>query len=170
MLRTIHLSTGLVIWAVTANTVLAQSPLPYQTPAVSPYLSLFRQGTPPAVSYFNIVRPQIDFNSSIMNLQQQTGFNRQAIGDLQQNPRSATTLPPTGFVPTFQNYRSYFLTYNGTGMGGTGMGGGQIPNRASGGGNPRAMGVPALGSPSSGGMGGIPGGAIPGAMGGFPAR
>jgi len=43
----------------------------------------------------------------------------------------------------------------------SGVGGGQIPNRASGGGNPRAMGVPALGSPSTGGIGGMGVGALP---------
>lgn len=162
MLKSVLTAGGcLLTWTLTAGLAEAQSPLPYQNPAVSPYLSLFRQGTPPAVSYFNIVRPQIDFNSSIQNLQQQTGFNRQSINDIQQQG-GRTTLPPTGFVPTFQNYRSYFMTYSGGGMGAGGLGGGQIPNRASGGGNPRAMGVPALGSPSSGGVGGIPGGALPG--------
>jgi hypothetical protein len=166
----ISLAAGIMVGGRAA----AQSVLPYQTPPVSPYLSLFRQGTPPAVSYFNIVRPQIDFNSSINNLQQQVGFNRQAIGDLQQGGmRTNSPLPPTGFVPSFQNYRGYFLTYSGGGLAAGGLGGGQIPNRATGGGNPRAMGVPALGSPSSGGIGGIPGGALPaagGGMGGLPIR
>lgn len=155
------LGCGMLVWVLSADFAAGQPPLPYQTPAVSPYLSLFRQGVPPAVSYFNIVRPQIDFNSSIIGLQQQTGLNRTAISDLQQQGNnSTTTLPPTGFVPSFQNYRSYFMTYGG-GMGGSGFGGGQIPNRATGGGNPRAMGVPALGSPSSGGFAGRPGGALP---------
>jgi hypothetical protein len=142
--------------SLTSGFAAAQAPLPYQTPAVSPYLSLFRQGSPPAVNYYNLVRPQIDYNSSIQQLQQQVGVNRQGIADLQTAPyRANPALPPTGFVPQFQSQRSYFMTYSGvggTGLGGTGMGGG-IPNRGTGRAGvtlPGAMGVPALGAPALG--------------------
>jgi hypothetical protein len=95
------------------------------------------------------VRPQIEFNNSIQQLNQQVGANRQGISDLQQSSnRTTTTLPPTGFIPQFQTQRSYFLTYTG-GAGG----GGQIPNRGTGRASatlPGAMGAPALGSPALG--------------------
>src|SRR5262245_20324517 len=81
--------------AATSGFAAAQAPLPYQTPPVSPYLSLFRQGSPPGVNYYNLVRPQIEFNSSIQQLQQQVGVNRQGIADLQQAPyRTNSALPP----------------------------------------------------------------------------
>jgi len=127
----------------------AQGPLPYQTPTVSPYLNLLRQGSPQAINYYNLVRPQVEFNNSIQQLNQQVGVNRQGLSDLQQSSnRTTSTLPPTGFIPQFQTQRSYFLTYTG-GAGG----GGQIPNRGTGRASatlPGAMGAPALGSPALG--------------------
>jgi hypothetical protein len=139
-----------VIWMLSSGLGVAQAPLPYQTPTVSPYLNLLRPGTPTSLNYYNLVRPQVDFNSSIVQLSQQSTLNRQGINNLQQYAAGTnSTLPPTGFVPQFQNQRSYFLTYSGTGLGGTN----QIPSRGSGAVNPRAMGVPALGSPGTGGLG-----------------
>jgi hypothetical protein len=139
------------VLALTSGMASAQPPLPYQTPTVSPYLNLLRTGTPTSLNYYNLVRPQIDFNSSITQLSQQTALNRQGINNLQQQSTAGTnsTLPPTGFIPQFQSQRSYFLTYSGTGMGGAN----QIPSRGSGAVNPRAMGVPTLGSPGTGGLG-----------------
>jgi hypothetical protein len=148
--------------ALTAGFAGAQPPMPYQTPTVSPYLNLLRPGAPTALNYYNLVRPQVEFNNAVQQLQSQVGYNRQALSDLQQGAtRTNSTLPATGFIPQFQTQRSYFLTYSGGGMISSGVGGGQIPNRASGGGNPRAMGVPALGSPSTGGIGGMGVGALP---------
>jgi hypothetical protein len=126
----------------------AQGPLPYQTPSVSPYLNLLRQGSPQAINYYNLVRPQIEFNNSIQQLNQQVGVNRQGLSDLQSTNRTNSALPPTGFIPQFQTQRSYFLTYAG-GAGGSG----QIPNRGTGRASatlPGAMGAPALGSPALG--------------------
>src|ERR1700678_234592 len=42
-----------------------------QSPAFSPYLNLNRGGTSAAINYYGLVRPQIDFQNSINNLQQQ---------------------------------------------------------------------------------------------------
>ena len=44
---------------------------PVNNPAVSPYLNLLRPGTNPAINYFGLVKPIVDYNSSINNLQQQ---------------------------------------------------------------------------------------------------
>jgi hypothetical protein len=123
---------------------------PFRTPTTSPYLNLFRGGSP-AVNYYNLVRPQFEVNSALNQLQQQVGLNRQGLSALELSAnRAASGLPPTGYVPQFQNHRAYFMTYGG-GM----MGGSQIPNRASGSALPRALGVPALGAPTTGGIGSL---------------
>ncbi len=45
---------------------------PYSRPAYSPYLNLLRGGASPATNYFGLVRPQLDFRSGLLQLQQQT--------------------------------------------------------------------------------------------------
>jgi hypothetical protein len=138
--------------AASADSTWAQPPTqpPLRTPTTSPYLNLLRGGSP-GVTYYNLVRPQFEVNSALNQLQQQVGLNRQGLSTLEQSAnRAASGLPPTGFVPQFQNQGAYFMTYGG-GM----MGGSQIPNRGSGGGLPRAMGVPALGAPTTGGIGSL---------------
>jgi hypothetical protein len=95
------LSLGLV-----APSARAQAPTPPRTagPAVSPYLNLLRRGSDPAINYYGLVRPQVDFRNSIQNLQQQvsaqaagTGLEGQAAG-----------LPPTGHAVQFMSYGGYF--------------------------------------------------------------
>lgn len=154
MLNERHLIVAIAgISLVTPGFAAAQPPMPYQTPAVSPYLNLVRPGTPASLNYYNLVRPQIEFSSSIQQLQQQTSLNRQGLNNLQQSMNgTSSTLPPTGFVPQFQSHRGYFMTYSGGGV--------QIPSRGLVGGVrgfgnggailPRAMGVPSLGVPALG--------------------
>jgi hypothetical protein len=84
---------------------------PYGTPAFSPYLNLLRPGTNPAINYYGLVRPEIQTNSSIRQLQAQTSANANAIIDEQ------TGLAATGHTVQFQNTTHYFLNY--TGAGGT---------------------------------------------------
>lgn len=45
---------------------------PMRTPAFSPYLNLARRDVNPAINYFGIVRPQLQFASSIQALQSQS--------------------------------------------------------------------------------------------------
>jgi hypothetical protein len=45
---------------------------PYYRPPVSPYLNIVGQNNP-AINYFGIVKPQMDFNRQIQNLQYQQG-------------------------------------------------------------------------------------------------
>src|SRR3954451_4691111 len=91
---------------------------PANRPPVSPYLNLLRQGQSPGLNYYNLVRPQTQFYSSINQLQQQVGTNREGISALAQSQgQTASTLPPTGFVPQFMNHRQYFMTFTGTGTG-----------------------------------------------------
>ena len=42
-----------------------------QQPAVSPYLNINRFGQPPGLNYYNLVRPQIQTQQQLMNLQNQ---------------------------------------------------------------------------------------------------
>jgi hypothetical protein len=93
---------------------------PVYRPPVSPYLNLLRQGQSPGLNYYNLVRPQLQYNASIYQLQGQVGANRQGLAALEQAANQpAAGLPPTGFIPQFQNYRVYFMTYSGTGGFGT---------------------------------------------------
>lgn len=144
-----------IVSAVTQSSP-AQGPpappvFPMNRPVISPYLNLLRQGSSPANNYFNLVRPQIDFNNSINQLQRQTAANRSAIAGIEQSTNQfGDSMRPTGFVPQFLNQNSYFLTYAGGGA----MNQNTVPNRGNGGRVgvtlPRAMGVPSLGVPAMG--------------------
>src|SRR3954463_13791069 len=81
-------------------------PAGYRTPPFSPYLNLNRRGTNPAINYYGLVRPQVEFRNSIQNLQQQvTDLNVQtAVAGSAVDPN----LPPTGHPVQFQNYSHYF--------------------------------------------------------------
>jgi hypothetical protein len=74
----------------------------YSPPVVSPYLSLVQRGTSPAINYYNIVRPDIEFRSGIQGLQQQV--NNQAA----QDQAAAAGLPFTGHSTVFMNYSHYY--------------------------------------------------------------
>jgi hypothetical protein len=89
----------------------------YRTPPVSPYLNLLRAGSDPAINYYGLVRPEIEFRNSIQNLQQQVEtVNTQinAGGDV------VNGLPVTGHPVQFFNYSHYYPTRAG---GGTAFGG-----------------------------------------------
>src|SRR5262245_22152302 len=81
------------------------TPPAYRPPAVSPYLNLFRQGSPPAVNYYGLVRPQVEFRNSITGLQQQ-------VRTLETGPSAVggvgAELPTTGHAVGFQNLGSYY--------------------------------------------------------------
>ena len=105
--------TRIVIWfvcaagvtAVAAESASAQPPAPgAPRPAFSPFLNLTRQGVSPGIAYYGLVRPELQYNQSIQNLQGAVGLNQQAIGDIQ-GGGLATTGHPTQFL----NYGGYFL-------------------------------------------------------------
>jgi hypothetical protein len=83
----------------------ARAQLPGQRPAVSPYLNLLRRGSDPAINYYDLVRPQIDVRSSIIQLQQQVTTNQQAITTQE---ATAGTLV-TGHSSRFLNVGGYFM-------------------------------------------------------------
>ena len=89
----------------------------FSRPTVSPYLNLNRFGTSTGLNYYNLVRPQLDYNSSIVQLRQQVGVNREGIAGLEQTT-SQPQIRATGFVPQFMSFSPYFMTYSGTGRSG----------------------------------------------------
>jgi hypothetical protein len=118
-------------------------PGPYQPP-VSPYINILRGGAPPAINYFNIVQPQLEFNAAIGQLQTQQNIQGQAIatGNL-----FGTT---TGHPVMFGNYSHY---YTRQGMGGGLMGGSGMGGMSMGGIGGMRMGGMGMGGTGMGGMG-----------------
>jgi hypothetical protein len=85
---------------------------PYQSP-INPYINILRGGAYPAVNYFNIVQPQLQFNSAIGQLQTQQNLLGQAIA----NPNVLGE--STGHPTAFGNWTHYY-SYQGAGVGGGG--------------------------------------------------
>lgn len=81
----------------------SQGPVgPVIQPTFSPYLNLLRQNGNPAVSYYGIVRPQLQLATQVQALQNQANpFASGATGGTEQ---PLVTGNPFGF----QNYRLYF--------------------------------------------------------------
>jgi hypothetical protein len=96
---------------------------PYGPPNVSPYLNLFRPGTTPGLNFNTLVRPQLNFNSGINNLQQQNQLNQQLITGLATTGGAIPALLTTGQPFGFQTHLGYFQNQLRGGMGG-GVGGG----------------------------------------------
>ena len=90
-------------------------------PAVSPYLNLLRPGNSPGVNYYGLVRPQLELQNGLRNLQQQVQTNETAIAGL-----NKAILPTTGHTSTFLNTGGYY-------SGGAGTNGGGSAPRAPGG-------------------------------------
>jgi hypothetical protein len=88
---------------------------PFQQSPVSPYINIVRRGAPPAVNYFNIVQPQLQFQSQIGQLQQQQAALAQTGGTLLENQPLTT-----GHPIQFGNYSHYFGNRL-TGIGGSSL-------------------------------------------------
>jgi hypothetical protein len=84
---------------------------PYQTPAFSPYLNLFRGGNP-ALNYYGIVRPQEQFYNYIETHQ----FGPQAQQTLQAQQQLLAGQTVSG-PATFMSYNGYFLNVGGQRVG-----------------------------------------------------
>jgi hypothetical protein len=78
---------------------------PSLRPAVSPWLNLTREGQPPGLNYYNLVRPEVEFRTAIQQLQQQTTAEQQTISALE----ASSALPATGHAVGFQTQGRYFL-------------------------------------------------------------
>jgi len=101
-----------VLTALGSGQVIAQSPI--ARPPVSPYLNLLRQGSSSANNYYNRVRPQVDFRSSLQQLQQQA-VTQQTAGVAEQ-----AGLPVTGHRSSFFSEGRYYLNNFSGGVGGGG--------------------------------------------------
>lgn len=88
-------------------------------PAFSPYLNLLRAGGSPALNYYGLVRPEMQFRDSIQNLSNSVSQNQQAIGNIM---ATGNALPATGHPTQFMNLGGYFM--NNSGMGGAASPGG----------------------------------------------
>lgn len=93
------------------NPLPAQPPVPgglggTRPPALSPYLNLARQGGSPGLNYYGLVRPQQQFQQSVLDLRGAVNANQQIIGNFQNDPNG---LSPTGHGSGFMNYNSYFM-------------------------------------------------------------
>lgn len=75
---------------------------PYARPAVSPYLNLARGGNP-GINYYGIVRPQLQFNSSLLQLQQ---AQVQDAADLSQLVNQGVLI--TGVRAQYMNFSHYY--------------------------------------------------------------
>src|SRR5262249_46643317 len=78
------------------------------TPAFSPYLNLARGGNP-AINYYGLVRPQVDFARAIDVLQGQLMAGQQAAADI----RAPGEMAPTGHTIQFLNTGGFFLSAGG---------------------------------------------------------
>ncbi len=98
----------LAITVFVADRAAAQGPsFATHRPAFSPYLNLLRRDQNPALNYYGLVRPQVQYNDSIQNLQtRQTALEQEAA--VGQN--NTTNLPPTGHRAGFLTHKRFFMT------------------------------------------------------------
>jgi hypothetical protein len=112
---------------------------PVAQPPVSPFINLFRQGNSPALNYYGLVRPQLEFRNAYQQLQQQQVSAEQqqaAVG-----PADVSGLPPTGHVAQFNTQGRYFMTRGALGSANAAPGG-ATPYRPAAASPPRTPGVP----------------------------
>jgi hypothetical protein len=103
------------------GTVRAQPPVPggySRPPAFSPYLNLNRGGSP-AINYYGLVRPEIQFRQSLLHLSNDVAANQQALGS--GNP-GLNDMPFTGHPTQFMNLSGYFMNNGTAGTGNYGYG------------------------------------------------
>jgi hypothetical protein len=86
---------------------------PYARPVFSPYLNLLNGNTNPAINYYGLVRPEIDFRNSLQQLQQQ-------VNTLPTTPGvpDVAGLPVTGHTTQFLNYSHFYFAGQSAGAAG----------------------------------------------------
>ena len=84
-------------------------------PTVSPYLGL-RAGGNPAINYYSIVRPQIEFRGALYGLQQQQSLD--AAGNV--DPTQPLAPGPTGHPAYFDNLSHFYFNNPASGQAGHG--------------------------------------------------
>jgi hypothetical protein len=144
---------------VATDAAKAQAFAPSGSPIISPYLNLNRAGAPPAINYYNLVRPQFQYGAAINTLEQQVQASRVAA-----TAAETQAVPTTGHPVSFLNYRRYFLNtgasspFQNVQASGRALGAGSLPV-GSGVGTPGTRsaygGYGAIGAYGGGGIGGI---------------
>jgi hypothetical protein len=97
-----------------AGGAVVQAQAPVSRPTVSPYQNLYRGGNSPNRNYYDLVRPELDFRSSLQQLQQQNQATQQSISELQ-TPAGPLV---TGHQAGFMTHQNYFQTHGNGGTGG----------------------------------------------------
>jgi hypothetical protein len=117
MKTALTVALGLCLFFAGSSAVQAQQPS-YTNPTVTPWLNLNRFGASPALNYYNLVKPQMNFQAGIGQLQQQNRMDQQSISNLQ----NGTGAFVTGHQAGFMTQGSYFQTLSGGGGSGAGFG------------------------------------------------
>jgi hypothetical protein len=76
---------------------------PYNTPVFSPYLNLLRGGSNAAVNYYGLVRPEVQYNASLLQLQGQLQTVQSTVAG-----ETYSGLPYTGHPVQFMSFSHYF--------------------------------------------------------------
>jgi hypothetical protein len=109
--RTLLVTVALGVFVATPA---AFAQVPYSpSPRVSPYINLNQPGLNPGITYYGVIRPEVNFRSSIRQLQQQGAATEQAVTTLE--TAATAVLPPTGHAFGFQNHGRYFQRLGSTG-------------------------------------------------------
>jgi hypothetical protein len=95
---------------------------PGQRPTTSPYLNILRSGGSPAINYYGVVRPEVNFSNSLFQMQTQQG----TLAAQQQDLMSYTAVPPTGHAAGFGTQTKYFMRPTSMGQTPTGYSSGGI--------------------------------------------
>lgn len=105
--------------ACTSGRLSAQAPVVrppgVAAPTYSPYLNLLRNNSPAYINYYGLVRPEVDFRSSLYGLQQGVAANAAGVSNID----AATGLTLTGHPTSFMNTSHYFLNRGGQGTPGS---------------------------------------------------
>jgi hypothetical protein len=67
-------------------------------------LNLLQRGGTPAINYYGLVRPQLQYNTAINSLEQQVAQTRVAI-----TAQESLNVPTTGHQISFLTYQRFFL-------------------------------------------------------------
>lgn len=117
ILRISALAVAALLMCETGGKLLAQGGIqPLNQPAYSPYLNLFRGGSPFYQNYYGLVRPEQDFRNALNQLQQPGGLG---YPDQAYAPGPAN-LYVTGHPAFFLNTEGYFPANSGTSNNGIG--------------------------------------------------
>jgi hypothetical protein len=114
--------TLVLILSGAANGQFPGPPQPGQNPAlrppVSPYINILRSGNSPAINYYGVVRPEVNFSGSLFQLQTQQGL----LANQQQDLVSYTAVAPTGHAAGFMTQSKYYMRMGSAGAVGGGYG------------------------------------------------